>query len=149
MYKKTNRSRKRLKYSRTATFGRGAKERRRQRGEEPDEEGLKTREEPKRGGGRSPKEEVEKPKEGGAKPESDYDGGGLCAGGDECDDEEEDEEGDQGVASAVALPRQGEAVFVQVGLDDDQLELVDLSAGGRRDDLPALNATAVRVVPDL
>lgn len=61
-------------------------------------------------------------------PECDDDGGGLGTGGDEGDDEEEDEERDEGVAGAVALPRQGVAVLVQVGFNDDQLELVDLAA---------------------
>lgn len=77
-------------------------------------------------------------------PEGDDDGGGLGAGCDERDDEEENEEGDEGAAGAVALPRHGVAVLVQVGLDDDELQLVAaLTAGGRRDDLPALNAGAV------
>lgn len=86
----------------------------------------------------------------GSVPEGDDDGGGLGAGSDERDDEEEDEEGDEGAAGAVALPRHGVAVLVQVGLDDDELQLVAaLPAGRRRDDLPALDAGAVRVVPDL
>lgn len=77
-------------------------------------------------------------------PEGDDDGGGLGAGCDERDDEEENEEGDEGAAGAVALPRHGVAVLVQVSLDDDELQLVAaLAAGGRRDDLPALNAGAV------
>lgn len=83
-------------------------------------------------------------------PEGDDDGGGLRAGSDERDDEEEDEEGDEGVAGAVALPRHGVAVLVQVGLDDDELQLVAaLAAGRRRYDLPALDAGALRVVTDL
>lgn len=83
-------------------------------------------------------------------PERDDDGGGLGARRDQRDDEEEDQEGDEGAAGAVALPRHGVAVLVQVRLDDDQLQLVAaLPAGGRRDDLPALDAGAVRVVPDL
>lgn len=41
------------------------------------------------------------------------------------------------------------AVLVQVGFDDDELELVDLAAGGRRDDLSALHAGAVGVVSHL
>lgn len=86
---------------------------------------------------------------GGLSPECDDDGRGLGTGGDEGDDEEEDQEGDECVARAVALPRHGVAVLVQVGLDDDQLQLVDLAAGGRGDDLPALHAAAVSVVPDL
>lgn len=83
-------------------------------------------------------------------PECDDDGGGLGTGGDECDDEKEDEEGDEGAAGAVALPRHRVAVLVQVGLDDDKLQLVaTLTAGRRRDDLSALDAGAVRVVTDL
>lgn len=82
-------------------------------------------------------------------PESDYDSGGLSAGGDECDDEEEDEEGNEGAAGAVTLPRHGVAVLVQVGLDDNQLQLVDLAVRGGGDDLPALDTRTVRVVPDL
>ena len=82
-------------------------------------------------------------------PEGDDDGGGLSAGSDERDDEEEDEEGDEGAAGAVALPRHGVAVLVQVGFNDDQLELVDLAAGGRGDDLSALHTAAVCVVPNL
>lgn len=83
-------------------------------------------------------------------PEGDDDGGGLGAGSDERDDKEKDEEGDEGVARAVALPRHGVAILVQVGLDDDELQLVAaLAAGRRRDDLPALDAGAVRVVTDL
>lgn len=83
-------------------------------------------------------------------PERDDDGGGLGAGGDERDDEEEDEEGDEGAAGAVALPRHSEAVLVQVGLHDDELQLVAaLTAGRGRDDLPALDAGAVGVVADL
>lgn len=86
----------------------------------------------------------------GSVPEGDDDGGGLGAGSDERDDEEEDEEGDEGAAGAVALPRHGVAILVQVGLDDDELQLVAaLPAGRRCDDLPALDAGAVRVVPDL
>lgn len=77
-------------------------------------------------------------------PECDDDGGGLGARCDERDDEEEDKEGDQGAAGAVALPRHSVAVLIQVGLHDDQLQLVGtLSAGRRRDDLPALDAGAV------
>lgn len=82
-------------------------------------------------------------------PECDDDGGGLGTGGDERHDEEEDEERDEGVAGAVTLPRHGVAVLIQVGFNDDQLELVDLAAGGRGDDLPALHAAAVSVVPNL
>lgn len=82
-------------------------------------------------------------------PECDDDGWGLGTGGDEGDDEEEDEERDEGVAGAVALPRHGVAVLVQVGFNDDQLELVDLAARGRSDDLSALHTAAVSVVPDL
>lgn len=82
-------------------------------------------------------------------PESDYDSGGLSAGGDECDDEEEDEEGDECAAGAVTLPRHGVAVLIQVGLDDDQLQLVALAVGGGGDDLSALDTRTVRVVPDL
>lgn len=82
-------------------------------------------------------------------PECDDDGRGLRTGSDEGDDEEEDEERDQSVAGAVALPRHGVAVLVQVGFDDDELELVDLAAGGRSDDLSALHAGAVSVVPHL
>lgn len=37
-------------------------------------------------------------------PESDNNGGGLCASCDECNDEEEDEEGDECVAGAITLP---------------------------------------------
>lgn len=84
-----------------------------------------------------------------ASPERDDDGRGLGAGRDEGDDEEEDQEGDEGVAGAVALPRNGVAVLVQVGFDNDQLQLVDLATGGRRDDLSALHAAAVGVVPYL
>lgn len=63
-------------------------------------------------------------------PECDDDGGGLRTRRDERDNEEEDKEGDQGAAGAVALPRHSVAVLVQVGLDDDQLQLVGtLSAG--------------------
>ncbi|KAG7225078.1 hypothetical protein INR49_014534 [Caranx melampygus] len=72
--------------------------------------------------------------------ECDNDGGGLGTGGDERDDEEEDEERDEGVAGAVAFPRHGVTVLVQVGFNDDKLELVDLAAGGRSDDLSALDA---------
>lgn len=83
-------------------------------------------------------------------PEGDDDGGGLSAGGDERDDEEEDEEGDERAAGAVALSRHGVSVLVQVGLDDDELQLVAaLTAGRRRDDLPALDAGAVGVVSNL
>lgn len=83
-------------------------------------------------------------------PEGDDDGGGLRAGSDERDDEEEDEERDEGVAGAVALPRHGVAVLVQVGLDDDELQLVAaLTARWRRYDLPALDAGALWVVTDL
>lgn len=83
-------------------------------------------------------------------PERDDDGGGLGAGRDERDDEEEDEEGDEGAAGAVALPRHGVTVLVQVGFHDDQLQLVAaLTAGRRRDDLSALDAGAVRVVTHL
>lgn len=83
-------------------------------------------------------------------PEGDNDGGGLSASSDERDDEEKDEEGDERIAGAVALPRYGVAVLVQVGLDDDELQLVAaLTASRRRDDLPALNAGAVGVVSDL
>lgn len=84
------------------------------------------------------------------RPERDDDGGGLGAGRDQRDDEEEDEEGDEGAAGAIALPRHGVAVLVQVRLHDDELQLVPaLTAGGWRDDLPALDAGAVRVVADL
>lgn len=82
-------------------------------------------------------------------PECDNDGWGLGTGRDEGDDEEEDEKGDEGVAGAITLPRHGVAVLVQVRFDDDQLELVDLAAGGRSDDLSALHAAAVGVVPYL
>lgn len=82
-------------------------------------------------------------------PECDDDGWGLGAGRDEGDDEEEDEKGDEGVAGAITLPWHGVAVLVQVRFDDDQLELVDLAAGGRSDDLSALHAAAVGVVPYL
>ena len=85
----------------------------------------------------------------GSIPKSDNDGRGLSAGRDECDDEEEDEEGNEGAAGAVTLPRHGVAVLVQVGLDDDQLQLVDLAVRGGGDDLPALDTRTVRVVPDL
>lgn len=80
----------------------------------------------------------------GDAPEGDDDGGGLGAGSDERDDEKEDEEGDEGAAGAVALPRHGVAVLVQVGLDDDELQLVAaLTAGRWRDDLPTLDTGAV------
>lgn len=82
-------------------------------------------------------------------PERDDDGRRLGAGCDQGDDEEEDQEGDEGVAGAVALPRHGVAVLVQVGFDDDQLQLVDLATRGRRDDLSALHAAAIGVVPYL
>lgn len=83
------------------------------------------------------------------RPERDDDGGGLGAGSDERDDEEEDEEGDEGAAGAVALPRYSVAILIQVGLDNDELQLVAaLTAGRRRDDLPALDAGAIRVVTD-
>lgn len=85
----------------------------------------------------------------GSLPECDDDGRRLGAGGDESDDEEEDEERDECVARAVAFPRHRVAVLVQVGFDDDQLQLVDLTAGGRSDDLSALHTAAVGVVPNL
>lgn len=63
----------------------------------------------------------------GSLPESDNDGRGLGTGGDEGHNEEEDEERDERVAGAVALPRHSVSILVQVGLNNDQLELVDLS----------------------
>lgn len=68
----------------------------------------------------------------------------MSTGSDERDDEEKDEEGDEGVAGAIALPRQGVAVLVQVSLDNDELQLVAaLTARRRRYNLPALDAGAV------
>lgn len=85
----------------------------------------------------------------GPLPESDNDGRGLGTGGDESDNEEEDEERDERVAGAVAFPRHSVTVFVQVGFNNDQLELVDLAAGGRSYDLSALHTATVSVVPNL
>lgn len=85
----------------------------------------------------------------GMSPERHNYGRGLGTRGDECNNEEEDEKRDECVAGPVALPRHGVPILVQVGFDDDQLELVDLTAGGRSDDLAALNAAAVCVVSDL
>lgn len=85
----------------------------------------------------------------GPLPECDDDGGRLGTGGDEGDNEEKDEERDECVAGAVTLPRHSVPILIQVGFNDDQLELVDLAARGWSDDLSALHAAAVCVVPHL
>ena len=87
--------------------------------------------------------------EHGPLPERDDDGWGLGTGSDESDDEEEDEERDERVAGAVAFPGHSVTVLIQVGLNNDQLQLVDLAAGGRSDDLSALHTATVGVVPNL
>lgn len=60
-------------------------------------------------------------------PECDNDGGGLGTGGDEGDNEEKDEERDECVAGAVTLSRHSVSILIQVGFNNDQLELVDLA----------------------
>ena len=86
---------------------------------------------------------------GSSLPECDDDGRRLGTGGDESDNEEEDAEMDERVASAVTFPRHRIAVLIQVSFDDDQLQLVDLAARVGSDDLSALHAATVGVVPDL
>lgn len=82
-------------------------------------------------------------------PKGHNDGRGLGTGSDESDDEEEDKEGDECAAGPVTFAQHSMAVLVQIGLDDDKLELVALSPSRRSDDLPALDTGTVRVVPNL